>query len=737
MLVGGRYLLCEPVGEGGMGRVWRGQDQLLGRVVAVKEVLLPPQSPQACAELVARTLREARATARLDHPGVVTVFDVVEHDDAPWIVMRFIGGPSLGAEIARLGRLPWQQVAGIGGQVADALADAHAAGIVHRDLKPDNILLSGRQAIVTDFGIARIIDATTKLTGTGIRVGTVNYMAPEQLEGSDVGPPADLWALGATLYAATEGRPPFDGSTLAAIMAAILTRAPAPPQHAGALRGLIGALLAKNPADRPGTQAVISALADAVASPTLESRESAAVMPVAVQDAAEIPGQHPVTATAGQSPDTTSTLLPGDQVQQLADGARPSGAELIPDAAPDGTGGLALARPDGPTGAAIIPAATGEARSGGGVEHGGGVTASEDPGPAGYSADDVRGQRARRSRHLRIAVALAGVTLVTTATIAAVLGSSHHGPAGISATLTPSRSAATLTPSRSAATLTPSRSAATIRPSRIATLTDPGEHGGSVQSVAFSSDGTRLATGDVNSGVFLWDVTARHLIATLRRPSSPGATDYGVLSVAFSPSGTTLAAAVGNGSTYLWDLATKSPVATLNLTNSVGFSLGFSPGGSLLAVGDTKGVTHLWDLATRSVIATVTDPGGKNGVSSVSFSPDGKTLATADGNGSTYLWDVATSSLIVSLTDPHSEITNIAFSPDGKLLVIVSGAVSSKYPGTVPVRVSLWDLATRTRIVTLSDPASLGVSSVAFSPDGKLLATGDGNGSTYLWNLAI
>lgn len=190
-LIAGRYQLVERIGQGGMGRVWRGLDQqLFGREVAVKEILFPPGIEDGDrAALLRRFTGEARAAVTLSHPGIITIHDVVEHHGAPVIVMELVRGESLAAAIRGRGRLPVQRVAEIGAAMLDALAEAHAARIIHRDIKPDNVLLTKDRVVLTDFGIAHLADATTKLSHSGIVIGTPQYMPPEQLEGKRPTPP--------------------------------------------------------------------------------------------------------------------------------------------------------------------------------------------------------------------------------------------------------------------------------------------------------------------------------------------------------------------------------------------------------------------------------------------------------------------------------------------------------------------------------------------------------------------
>ncbi|MGI8335016.1 protein kinase domain-containing protein [Actinomadura scrupuli] len=304
-LVGGRYRLVEPIGQGAMGRVWRGHDEVLDREVAVKQVLFPYGLPEEQREsLIGRMLREARAAARLNHPGIVTVHDVVEHDGVPAIVMELLTGVSLGTAIEREGRLPPERVAGIGVAMLDALREAHAAGIVHRDLKPDNVLLAGRRIVITDFGIAGMADATA-LTVSGAVMGTPRYMAPEQIEGKPATAASDLWSLGATLYTAVEGRPPFAGPTLTSLYAAILTQGPRPPERAGPLTPALAGLLVKNPDDRATAEQTARALAWAMSA--LHSPPVGNTVP----NHAPGPGMAPVQGTTTVPPGLHGPRPPG------------------------------------------------------------------------------------------------------------------------------------------------------------------------------------------------------------------------------------------------------------------------------------------------------------------------------------------------------------------------------------------------------------------------------------------
>ncbi|MDN3252324.1 protein kinase [Streptomyces mutabilis] len=263
-LVAGRYRLGDAIGSGGMGRVWRAHDEVLHRVVAIKELtaaLYVSESDQAI--LLARTRGEARAAARINHSAVVTVHDVLEHDGRPWIVMELVEGRSLADAVKEEERVEPREAARIGLWVLRALRAAHAAGVLHRDVKPGNVLLAddGR-VLLTDFGIAQI-EGDSTITRTGEVVGSVDYLAPERVRGHDPGPASDLWALGATLYTAVEGRSPFRRTSPLTTMQAVVEEEATEPRYAGPLAPVIDALLRKDPATRPDVTEAEQMLAEA------------------------------------------------------------------------------------------------------------------------------------------------------------------------------------------------------------------------------------------------------------------------------------------------------------------------------------------------------------------------------------------------------------------------------------------------------------------------------------------
>ncbi|MFE0255311.1 protein kinase [Streptomyces sp. NPDC059010] len=324
-----------------MGRVWRAVDEVLDRLVAVKEMRIDGLDPEDTRTRRERTLREARATARIDHPNVVRVYDVVDEGERLWIVMELVAGRSLERIMAEEGPLGPGEAARIGIGLVAALRQVHARGVLHRDIKPGNVLVeaevtNGRgRVVLTDFGIAAIQDAKA-LTMVGMLVGSPDYMAPERVSGRPQGPPSDLWSLGATLSAALAGRSPFSRDTTLATLHAVLYEDPELPPTAGPLHDLLAALLEKDPSSRPGLDDLETALhpvafpaptpTTLVPGPGEATPDSAREMP---SDSA---GEMPLDS-AGEAP--TPALLEAPPARTPRDPRQPDAApDAVQDAIP-------------------------------------------------------------------------------------------------------------------------------------------------------------------------------------------------------------------------------------------------------------------------------------------------------------------------------------------------------------------------------------------------------------------
>ncbi|WP_086786266.1 serine/threonine-protein kinase [Streptomyces caniscabiei] len=375
-LVAGRYRLTEQIGRGGMGTVWRAGDEVLDRQVAVKRLHVQPHlSPDDLVTLYERTRREARSAARIAHPNVIVVHDVVDDrlddhtndhtddgtgghaggvrgggtggsgDGRPCIVMEYVPAPTL-ADLLTDGRtLPPEEAARIGLGMVAALRAAHAAGVLHRDVKPGNVLLGAEgRVVLTDFGIAMTADAST-LTKTGEMVGSIHYMAPERIRGRKPGPASDLWALGATLYQAVEGRPPFRRLTAMEAAYAIAVDPLEPLKRGGALEPLIEALLAKDPADRPTTEQTERALRAVVSGQATMALPMPMPMPMPTATPMPSPGAGGPAggSTRSYDADTTGGRTGGGTTGDGTVSGATGGRQMPPDAPGNPPGG---GRPD-------------------------------------------------------------------------------------------------------------------------------------------------------------------------------------------------------------------------------------------------------------------------------------------------------------------------------------------------------------------------------------------------------
>ncbi|GAA0553220.1 WD40 repeat domain-containing serine/threonine protein kinase [Actinomadura livida] len=672
-LLAGRYRLLTLIGRGGMGAVWRAWDSELGRTVAVKELRLPEHvgadERRVC---YARMDREARAAGRLRHPGIITVHDRVSGEDGrPWIVMEFVEGGSLQDLLADEKRLPVGRVARIGAQMLAALRLAHRHGIVHRDVKPANVLLEGDRVVLTDFGIAAL-DGDVTLTRSGAIIGTPAFMAPEQVRGKAATPESDLWSLGATLFAAVEGGPPFTGTSPGSVFVAIATEDPAPCVHAGPLGEVLTGLLRKDPAERltaDRAEELLTALA-AEPAPAPPTDDRAAAQP----GPPPRPVPHVQTPPPGPPPQPAP---PGNWAGPTRRGApspsaRPSLPLLI--------GGLAAASALLlVTGAAVFWPDGGNAPA---AETSGSGPASSPPAPP--TPGPVSTGKAYRT--------------LKTPDWARSVSFSPDGQA----------------------------LAAGLEGGSIRLWNMPGGDvdatmkvdARSVPLVAFRKNGKSLISGQWDGSVRLWNVASRSSSIIVPAPDGSGG-------IAVSPDGTMVARSEGK-KIRLSDVAEKRTARVLSgHTESVG-SVAFSQDGKLLASSSTLSDTvRIWDVASGRSLRDIPSEPLAIFADDLAFAPDGRTLAKSNDDNSIQLWDVARGKPTATLTNEEDDsYFALAFSPDGKTLAA----------GTGRNGIQLWDVPSA-RVTTILSGHESTVGGLAFSSDGRTLASASTDKTVRLWHV--
>jgi eukaryotic-like serine/threonine-protein kinase len=677
----GRYELRELIGVSAMSAVYVGYQHDLERHVAIKVLSASlAQDP----DFARRFTLEARTIAALEHPHIVPIYDYGISDSISFVVMRLLSGGTLAQRLdQRLtdgGALPsLHEISHLLRQLAGALDYAHKRGVIHRDVKSGNVMFDTHGvAYLVDFGIARLTYVSTSLTAKGMIIGTPSYMAPEQWRDEIITPATDQYALAVMTYAMLTGVLPFDASSPHATMYKHLNEV-ATPLHmlransSEAVTSVVEKAMAKTPEERyPTMSAYAEAFAEA--SRGIEGQSTGFFI------FSLLPETGRVRPVSSDRPLETPPLpqLSSTQESNWQKPAKPNRQD-------------SYAKP------LLIGAGVGIFLLG-------------------------------------IVILLA---LVASASILSRLNDERSNPENslnstltsaieVIPTLTP-RPVTTLEPIVPTPALTsmanipifpqPESLISTANASQVIELALLQQDITPVRSIAFTPDGTILATGNGDNSIRLWNVNSRTQQGILQ-----GHTDV-IYDLAFSPDGSLMTSASGDGTIRLWDGHTGALLNTLTGHEGAVRSMTFRPDGTLLASAGEDGTVRLWNMATG--VQQNLFQGHTGRVLSVSFSPDGTTLASGGQDSVILLWDVASGVQRDQLVGHSAEIRALTFSPNGALLASVSADTT----------VRLWDVETGVEQSVLRDHTG-DVFSVAFSPDGELLASGGRDNRVFLWEVS-